>query len=135
MQEGTPADVWRRPADEWTATFFGFGPAVDAEVDANRLVTPWGALPAPAVGPRSGRVRVVLRPDAVRIDPDGPVIGGVAERVFGGDRAELAVDAGGPLLHARVPERDAPAVGATVRLAIDSDALLVYERDSSDRVK
>jgi len=133
VQVGAPADVWRRPADEWTATFFGFGPAVDAEVDANGLITPWGALPAPAVRPRSGPVRVVLRPDAVRIDPDGPVIGGVAERVFGGDRAELAVDAGGPRLHARVPERDAPEVGATVRLAIDADALLVYEPAVRDR--
>jgi thiamine transport system ATP-binding protein len=133
VQSGAPTDVWRQPADEWTATFFGFGPAVDGEVTENGLVTPWCTLPVPAAGARSGAVRVVLRPDAVRVDPDGPVVGQVVERVFGGDRAELAVDAGGARLHARVPERDAPAVGASVRLAIDADAVLVYEPDSSDR--
>jgi thiamine transport system ATP-binding protein len=125
VQEGVPTDVWRQPADEWIATFFGFGPAVDADVNENGLVTPWGVLPA-GDGARSGVVRVVLRPDAVRVDPDGPVPGRVVERAFGGEWAELAVEAGGARLHARVPERDAPAVGASVRLAIDADAVLVY---------
>jgi thiamine transport system ATP-binding protein len=132
VQTGAPADVWRQPADEWTATFFGFGPVVDAEVNASGVATPWGELATPGAGRRSGRVRVVLRPDAVRVDPSGSVPGQVVERVFGGDRADLAVDAGGARLHARVPERDAPEVGAFVRLAIDADAVLVYERDVPD---
>jgi thiamine transport system ATP-binding protein len=133
VQEGAPAEVWRQPADEWTAMFLGFGPVVDAELASDGLVTPWGVLPAPAAAPPSGRVRVVLRPDAVRVDPGGPVVGEVVERVFGGDRAELVVEAGGARLHARVSERDAPRVGASVRIAIDPIAVLVYEPDSSDR--
>ncbi len=124
VQAGTPSEVWRRPADEWTAAFLGFGPAADADVGANGLVTPWGTLVPPA-GAARGRVRVVLRPDASRIDPDGRIQGRVVERRFAGDRAELVVDAGAPL-HARVPERDAPAEGETVRLTIDPDAVLVY---------
>jgi len=133
VQAGTPTEVWRQPADEWTATFFGFGPAVDAEVDEHDLVTPWGPLRVPAAVPRAGPVRVVLRPDAVRVDAGGALAGRVTERVFGGDRAELAIEAGGARLHAKVPERDAPAVGASVRLAIDADAVLVYGAASSDR--
>jgi thiamine transport system ATP-binding protein len=133
VQAGTPAEVWREPADEWTATFFGFGPVVDAELTASGLETPWGALSAPRSAPAPGPVRAVLRPDAVRVDPNGSVSGRVVERVFGGDRADLAIETGGAPLHARVAERDAPAVGASVRLAIDADAVLVYEREPSDR--
>jgi ABC-type Fe3+/spermidine/putrescine transport system ATPase subunit len=126
VQEGSPSEVWRQPADEWTATFLGFGPAVDAELGPAGLVTPWGVVPAPRVT-GSGPVRVVLRPDALRIDAGGSIAGRVVERVFGGDRADLVLEAGGAPLHARVPERGAPDVGESVRFAIDPDAVLVYE--------
>jgi TOBE domain-containing protein len=69
---------------------------------------------------------VVLRPDAVRLDPAGPVAGCVTASVFGGDRTELTVDVAGASLRVRVAGRDAPAPGARVRLAIDPDAVLVY---------
>jgi thiamine transport system ATP-binding protein len=126
VQAGTPTEVWRQPADEWTAAFLGFGPAFDADLGESGLATPWGTLPARPGVASSGPVRVVLRPDALRIAPDGPVQGRVVERVFGGDRAELVVDAGGATLHARIAERHAPAVGDAVRFAIDPDAVLVY---------
>jgi len=131
VQVGTPSEVWRQPADEWTATFLGFGPAVDGELGPPGLVTPWGAMPAARSTRGAGRVRVILRPDAVRIDADGPVAGRVAERGFGGDRADLVIDAGGAPLHARVPERGAPEVGASIRFSIDPDAVLVYESDQA----
>ena len=101
VQEGTPSEVWRQPADEWTATFLGFGPAVDGEIGPAGVVTPWGVVPAARSTGGAGRVRVVLRPDALRIDAAAPVGGRVVGRVFGGDRADLVIDAGGAPLHAR----------------------------------
>jgi thiamine transport system ATP-binding protein len=127
VQTGTPTAVWQRPADEWTAAFFGFGSPVDGELGARGLRTPWCTLPGYAAERAPGGVRVVLRPDALRIDPGGPVSGRVTERVFRGDRAEVTVEAAGSLLRARVPERDAPVVGELVRFAIDADAVLVYD--------
>ena len=44
VQAGPPADVWRRPADPWTAAFLGFAPAVDARLTANGVETPWGLV-------------------------------------------------------------------------------------------
>jgi thiamine transport system ATP-binding protein len=126
VQTGAPDDVWRRPADEWTAAFLGFGPVVDAVRADGRVTTPWGPI-APAAPPEeAGAVRVVLRPDAVRLDAAGPVAGCVAASVFGGDRTELTVDVAGASLRVRVTGRGAPAVGARVQLAIDPDAVLVY---------
>jgi len=124
VQTGAPTDVWHRPADEWTARFLGFGPVVDAERADGGVMVPWGVIPV-AAGER-GAVRVVLRPDAVRLDPAGLVAGCVTASVFGGDRAELTVGVAGASLRVRVAGRDAPAVGAPVRLAIDPDAVLVY---------
>jgi len=125
VQTGAPHDVWRRPVDEWTAVFLGFGPVVDADRADGRVVTPWGSIPAAPPGD-PGAVRVVLRPDAVRLDAAGPVAGCVAATVFGGDRTELTVDVTGASLRVRVTGRDAPAVGARVRLAVDPDAVLIY---------
>ncbi len=125
VQSGSPADVWRRPADEWTAAFLGFGPVVDGERAAGGVATPWGVIPAVLPLGDAG-VRVVLRPDALRLASGGPIAGCVTRSVFGGDRTELTVDSGGPALRVRVAGRDAPAVGTPVRLSIEPDAVLVY---------
>jgi thiamine transport system ATP-binding protein len=124
VQAGPPAEVWSRPADPWTAAFLGFAPAVVARFVAAGVETPWGVLAVSARG--DGAVQVVLRPDALRVDPSGPIAGKVTRCGFAGDHADLDVDAGGPLLRLRVPYRDAPSVGDTVNLAVAADGILVY---------
>jgi thiamine transport system ATP-binding protein len=124
VQAGPPAKVWSRPADPWTAAFLGFAPAVVARFVAGGVETPWGVLAVSARG--DGAVQVVLRPDALRVDPSGPIAGKVTRCGFAGDHADLDVDAGGPLLRLRVPYRDAPSVGDTVNLAVAADGVLVY---------
>ena len=126
VQAGAAAEVWRHPADEWTADFFGFGPAVDGAMRADGLATPWGVLPVEAPPESRVAVRVVLRPDAARLDPAGTVHGRVTSRTFAGDHAELTVTAGGVPLRIRVPERCAPDVGNAVQLTIDPEGVLVY---------
>jgi len=127
VQTGPPDEVWRQPVDEWTAQFLGFGPVVDAVRGDGGVALPWGVMPvAVEVAGEPGAVRVVLRPDAVRLDPAGPVAGCVTASVFGGERTELTVDVAGAALRVRVAGRDAPPVGARVRVAIDPDAVLVY---------
>jgi thiamine transport system ATP-binding protein len=51
VQAGPPEAVWQRPVDEWTATFLGFGPAVDAPVVDGAARTAWGDVPAPGAAP------------------------------------------------------------------------------------
>jgi thiamine transport system ATP-binding protein len=124
VQSGTPAGVWRRPADPWIAGFLGFASAVPARLTSSGADTPWGEL---AVGERGrGRVQIVLRPDAVRLDPKGRLTGRVGRSTFAGDHAELEVETAGPPIRLRVPCRRAPAVGEAVVLAVDPDGVLVY---------
>ncbi len=126
VQVGAPADVWRAPVDAWTASFFGFGPIVAAEVHDGLVQTPWGPIRARAET-RTGAVEAVVRPDGARIDDAGPIHATVVRAMFTGMRVELATASeSGPPLTVVVAPHDAPAVGDSVRLSIDPDALLVY---------
>ncbi len=128
VQVGAPLDVWRAPADAWTATFLGFGPIVAAEVREGWVQTPWGLILAPAREP-AGPVDAVVRPDGARIDEHGTIDARIVDVMFAGTHMELAARAGsGPPLTVVVPANGAPPVGARVRLTVDPDALLVFPR-------
>ena len=105
VQVGAPADVWRAPADAWTATFLGFGPVVDGEVRDGLVHTPWG--PIAGAGPRAGAARSTwsCRPDGARLDPEGPIDATVVQSTFTGTHVELTAVAGGsgPALTIVVP--------------------------------
>jgi thiamine transport system ATP-binding protein len=124
VQNASPADLWRAPADAATAAFLGFGPIASADSIDGRVETPWGAFAAP-----TGPVDVVLRPDALHIDPNGAIAGVVTRASFDGGAVTLDVTPTvGPVLAVTVPHRDEPRVGDEIRLSIDPDALLVYPR-------
>jgi thiamine transport system ATP-binding protein len=125
VQAGPPAEVWRRPADPWTAAFLGFAPAVSARLTPAGVETPWGSLPVHHPQ-RDGPVQVVLRPDALRLDPSAPVRGKVVRCTFAGDHAELKIETAGPAMRLRVPYRDAPDVGDAIGVAVDPEGVLVY---------
>ncbi len=128
VQVGPPAEVWRAPADAWTAMFLGFGPSITAEVRAGVVHTPWGPVEL-QVDTGNGMVDAVVRPDAARLDGEGTIVASITRSMFAGTRVELTVQAGSsPPLTVVVPPRGAPGVGESVRLSIDPDALLVYPR-------
>src|SRR5262245_181621 len=131
VQQGTPACVWRHPADAWTASFLGFGPSIDAEVVDGCARTPWGEIPIADTdaGDRAGGVTLVLRPDAVRLDARGPLKATVAHSVFAGDRTTLELETSGPPLRVHVPVDEAPALGSRIRVSIDAHSVLTYPRD------
>lgn len=108
LQVDTPERLWRSPASERVARFLGYGPVVDAVVEAGHLRTPLGQVPLPGddscpvgaerdrgagagggagEGAGGGRaVRLALGPQALVADDDGvllPVRGWRARR---GDR-------------------------------------------------
>lgn len=128
VQLGAPTDVWRAPADAWTAAFLGFGPVVTAAARAGRVTTPWGEIDVRSDA-GSGPVDLVVRPDAARLDPEGPIAARVVGTSFTGTHVELsAVAETGPALTVVVAPHDAPALGDRIRVALDPDALLVYPR-------
>jgi thiamine transport system ATP-binding protein len=124
VQTAKPAELWQAPVDATTAAFLGFGPVFTGSSVGGQVSTPWGEFAAP-----SGSVDVVVRPDALRVDPSGPITGVVARTSFDGGAVTLEVTPPvGPALTVTVPHGDAPSIGDKIRLSIDPNALLVYPR-------
>jgi hypothetical protein len=97
------------------ARLLAFANVAAATVDGGTLCTPWGDLgPAP-----TGTAAVLVRPDAVVLDPAGLLEATVRRVTFAGarTRVRLAVD-GAPDLEAEVSSPDAPAVGSRVRVRV-----------------
>jgi thiamine transport system ATP-binding protein len=110
-QLGTPADVWRRPANAFVARFLGWN-----------VTTAFTATPT------------AVRPDAVRVVDRADVGGEVTARTFRRDHflLDVRVDGAAPgedPLQVQVPTDLAPLpdVGDRVGLAVASDALVVLD--------
>jgi thiamine transport system ATP-binding protein len=101
-QLGSPVDVWEHPSNEFVARFLGYN-VTDA----------------------LGRGRVAVRPDSLRVDPEGPIVGVVTARTFRRDHFLLEVKvADGPSLEVAVTGDRIPSAGDPVRLAADPAAIV-----------
>src|SRR5690606_21328269 len=108
LQWADAATLYARPADPFVAGFIGRG----------------CVLAAAALGLPDGG-RVLLRPDRLLVDPQGPIHALVLAVSFRGPGrvAQLRLD-GGETVEADLPEDAAPASGTTLRLRL-ADAALV----------
>ena len=100
VQDGTPVEVWRRPADVEVARFLGFS----------------NLVPAPGGGVR------VIPPDAVCLAIDGSA-GVVRDVAFRGTGFTVTVELAeeGWTLDVPAPAHALPAVGARVFVSIEDD--------------
>jgi thiamine transport system ATP-binding protein len=113
LQAGAPPEVWRAPSSSRVAELLGFTNLTDVTVEGGRATSAWGDL-----GPAAGPVRwALIRPEAVRIDDDGPLEGVVVAGTFAGARVRLRIEVpGGRPLEADLPASRLPPVGARVRV-------------------
>ncbi|MFF2925362.1 ABC transporter ATP-binding protein [Streptomyces celluloflavus] len=127
-QTGTPLEVWQRPATEFVARFLGFDNVVEATVQGDTAVTPWGKLPVPD-GTPDGPCRLLVRPAGVRLlpAPEGlPCT--VTARTFRGTHVALLLQpAGGPQVEAACALPDAPETGEKVGIAFAAQDVVVLE--------
>ena len=122
VQAGPPDQVYRRPADLWVAEFVG-----DANVVAGtgagvgKVSCALGVL-ACAAGPEDGPVRVVIRPEQVRLGPgEGAVV--VDRQYFGHDALVRVVLADGTPVVARTSSADGAEPGSEVSVACEGEVL------------
>jgi iron(III) transport system ATP-binding protein len=147
LQEGTPRDVYARPASRTVADFMGLvnllpGRVVEAAVDRGRVAVAGGgpvSLPLPP-GLAAGRaVQVAIRPEGFRLaEPGwrpaegagGVLAGKVADVTFLGNLADchVTLDDGTRVRVQADPAREL-AVGQPVRLAFEGPACSVFEPD------
>jgi thiamine transport system ATP-binding protein len=115
VQAGTVADVWREPADAWTAGFLGYATVLDGP----------GALALRSlVDPAARWTEVALRRSAIRLDPEGPLAATVLAARVTPDQLRLELDVVGVGRLAAVAEPgQVVAVGESVRARVVPDRL------------
>jgi thiamine transport system ATP-binding protein len=124
-------ELWRSPPNQFVARFLGLTNVVPLAVAGDVAATPWGALPliaTPAAPP--GAKWLLMRPEALALDLDGPLGGIVTAVTFRGETTTVHVrpeeQADGPLLeaHLRSDAAEPPVVGRAVRLSVDRAGVL-----------
>ena len=123
VQAATPEALWERPAELFVAEFLGFSNRFTAEVRDGKVDLGWAAVPVDAA---NGPTVLVIRPDALRVDPAGTISGQVVDVAFRGDHYAARVRLlDGTDLEVSYPTR--PQQGAEARLSLDLDGVLAFK--------
>ena len=121
VQCGSPEDLYERPVDAWVATFVGDADFVSGSARGDTVETAFGVLPL--ASSRTGPVRVLLRPEHLRVAADAGAPArdgatGVRGRVvlveYVGRATTMHVDCGDGTLRVRTPGRGPVEPGALV---------------------
>ena len=144
LQSGSPRDLYDRPASRFAAQFIGNANIVEGEIvsaaaDGATLVsfadgsTIEGRFSWPGMKKASGAVLVCIRAESIR-----PAAGSEGANVFDakveavsflGSVVSCRLRLGGIFLRAELAARRSPAAGETIRVHIETDAvILISER-------
>ena len=123
LQTGSPEDCYQRPNGVDAARLLGPANALPAVVGGDIAMTSFGPAPAGAGGDT-----VIARPEAFIRDPDGVEVE-VTERRFVGAFTDIRILGGNHMATARLPSRDAPAVGMRIRVRLDPALCSVVTED------
>ncbi|MEM9576097.1 MAG: ABC transporter ATP-binding protein [Pseudomonadota bacterium] len=146
VQQGAPYNVYTRPVDRASVSFFSDANIIKAQVSGALAHTPFGRFLAPGV-PDGTAVDIVFRPQHLRIDfdragqgpkptaIDGTPARAVVERArFMGNESlvEFRVDHDGSMLKATVPNVFLPQPGTVMWLTIRRDKCFVFPSSETD---
>ena len=136
VQVGTPEEVFRRPATVDVAGFLGNPPMnlLPARLEDGRAAIEGVSLNIPSLA-ALGRKDVTLgiRPSGVRLAAEGlPATVTMCEALGEDLFADLVV--GERLVRAKLNGHARPAEHSTVKIALDSDALHVFDRQTGARL-
>ena len=133
VQQAPPSALYARPATPWVATFVGDANLVEGTASGGSAATAVGAVALE--GERDGDVRVVLRPECLRLRPPGEPAGGVPATVelceyYGHDTVYLVRPDGGEPLRARAGSVPLFARGDRVAVAYHGPPAVAYPAEA-----
>ncbi len=137
VQVGRPTDLYFAPGDAFVASFFGEVNRLEGVIRNGRVATPLGEVAAPPHLPDGTAVEVLIRPEALRLQPLGSAEGAgvgaarvMASRMLGrSSLVHLSVNGaeGHDLhLHARIPGRFLPAEEEVLAVHLDRSQAFVF---------
>jgi putative spermidine/putrescine transport system ATP-binding protein len=126
-QLGTPTDIYSRPATAFVAEFVGLTNRLNGTVTGGSVNVRGCVLPLADPATPDGQATALVRPEAVTVNPSGPITGTVIAVTFLGASSRITVDLGDTTVLAQLPTSDATALpaGSEVTLTIRPDPVLV----------
>jgi len=126
-QIGTPRELYRTPRTEYAAHFFGPGLVLDSVASHRGNIsvaeTPFGEV---SLQPGSaGPVRLLLRPEALRLSDCEGASARVRRASYEGNRCRLTFEADGVTAQLEASPGREFACGDQIRVSIDPDLLVV----------
>lgn len=121
-QQGSPADVYRSPADPWVARFVGDAVLLPAVSEGRNARTALGGITL--AQPRTGTITVLIRPEQIQVTAPGTHSQAVPAtvdrcRFHGHDSVlDLRLDDGTAIIARLLDEPAAYGPGARVQLAV-----------------
>ncbi|MEU0566150.1 ABC transporter ATP-binding protein [Nonomuraea sp. NPDC005983] len=117
-QAGPPAEVYDRPATPFVAEFVGTMNHLAGRVTGDQVSVLGQLLPVDGPVPAGAEVDVLVRPEAVRVSPDGSGEGEVRVASFRGASVRLRVALAGGEVLADVPGHEAGLLAPGVRVSV-----------------
>ena len=138
LQWDTPFNVYHRPRSRRIATLVGRGQFIVGTLRADGgFDTEFGRFRDPQTHdfgqPPETRMDIMVHPNDVLLDPDGPVLATVVEKAFKGDDTLYTFGlASGTRVMALTSSHNDLAIGVKSRLRLDLEHLVAYPRTADD---
>ncbi len=131
VQSGRPVNLYSQPSSAFVAEFFGEVNRIDGIVKNNKVTTPLGDFDVPDGLNDGNQASVIIRHEALFIDPgnDGVVAEVMESRLLGrASLIHLSVPTGRSdiHLHARIPGLNSLEAGSQVRVRVDPSQAFVF---------
>jgi hypothetical protein len=114
-----PDQLWHSPPNDFVARVLGLGNVLDYVRAGSSAATPWGDVPLPSGAPASGRL--LIRADALSLDPDGTIGGTVRSATFRGDHVRVLLEADADAHAAAYADADVAALARTEPAALEAE--------------
>lgn len=143
QQYGTPREVYSRPVNRVVADFMGNVNLLPGVVAAARngagdimiagLLRAHAALPAGSIS--GSKIDVAVHPEDIVLtrNADGGAQGEITDHTFLGNANEYQVNLAGQILRVQTHPKENFAVGDTVGIAVDSEAISIFGRTAADQ--
>ncbi len=126
VQQGTPVELYSRPADAFVARFFSEVNAFPGVVQDGLVKTALADMPANGHA-EGAKVEVLVRPEAIAVGAEGRVAEVLSARALGAySLVRLRLGEGGCELTARLAEMPPPRVAEKVAVTLDPARAFVF---------
>mgnify|MGYP001597870369 CR=1 FL=1 len=131
LQWASPYELYHQPATPYVAAFTGRGSYLSAEVNDEKLVHPLGFSPKPTDLTEHGEYLLLVRPDDLRVDPQGTQVTIVGRQFQGAEMLYRLALQDGSQISALFPSRTDYQVGQSIGISFVAKEPVVFPKIQS----